>query len=159
MSSSEYKPLQRALADSIIRKVPIDEIRILLASGAKVLPLHFLVKLHPTVLSGGRAGESWFKTFALRSLARVLRGSPFAHHTRRRPERHRQVWLQPSAPRRRTRVLQPLLEYPLPLTLLLDIQKSPVFYSNPEPKSTTASTPVKNSHVVPSATNLCVSPS
>lgn len=32
-------PLQRELADSIIRMVPLDEIRILLACGAKVSPL------------------------------------------------------------------------------------------------------------------------
>jgi ankyrin repeat protein len=44
-------PLQRELADSIIRMVPLDEIRILLACGAKVnepvtqglMPLHYAV--------------------------------------------------------------------------------------------------------------------
>lgn len=44
-------PLQRELADSIIRMVPLDEIRILLACGAKVnepvtqglMPLHYAI--------------------------------------------------------------------------------------------------------------------
>lgn len=43
-SECAANPLQRALADAIIRMVPMDELRILLACGAKVLSDKFKKK-------------------------------------------------------------------------------------------------------------------
>ena len=45
-SECSANPLQRALADSIIRMVSMDELRILLACGAKVSQIIVLVKYY-----------------------------------------------------------------------------------------------------------------
>lgn len=55
------KSLQRELADSIIRMVPLDEIRILLACGAKVNCYNYCILLK--LLHGTTSGHTNFKRY------------------------------------------------------------------------------------------------
>lgn len=70
-------PLQRELADSIIRMVPLDEIRILLACGAKVIIAFTQSKkgglfIYLFNVIGERASDAGSHAPALRSLAKIL---------------------------------------------------------------------------------------
>lgn len=69
-SECTANPLQRALADSIIRMVSLDELRILFACGAKVSELRNLnLNLNRNFILGQRTSHTRSLRLALRRLA------------------------------------------------------------------------------------------